>query len=117
MIVFVYGSLKRDKNLHSFLKNARFLREAYTKDKYPLILSRYGWYPYMLAKNSKGKLIKGELYEINYNTLKNLDRLEEVPFYYKRIKIRVKAKKTMVVWSYIYAKKKKFLKRELLIEF
>ncbi len=76
MIIFVYGSLKRDKNLYSFLKNAQFLREAYTKDKYPLILSRYGWYPYMLVKNYKGKLIKGELYKIDYNTLQRLDRLE-----------------------------------------
>ena len=117
MIVFVYGSLKRDKKLHYFLKNAKFLGEAITCSPYPLFLSKSKWYPYLLDKND-GFKIKGEVYKIDYSTLKKLDRLEEVPFYYYRKTICVKLNnKTLKAWVYFKRKKVKFLKKELLKEF
>ena len=118
MKIFVYGSLKRNKKLHFYLKNAEFLGYAKTSFKYPLILSKSGWYPYMLDLKNVGYYVLGEVYEINYNLLKKLDRLEEVPYYYKRKKICVKIKhKSMEVYTYFFAKKEKFLKSELMQEF
>ena len=118
MKVFVYGSLKRNKKLHYYLRNARFLGEAVTCEKYPMILSKNGWYPYLLDEKGKGYKIKGELYEISHSLLKILDRLEETPFYYKRKKICVKLKsKALWAYAYFFAKKKKYLKKDLLKEF
>jgi len=118
MKVFIYGSLKKNKKLHSYLKDAKFLGYASTAEKYPLIISKSGWYPYLLNYPGRGFRVKGEVYDVNYTLLKRLDRLEEVPRYYKRKKIRVKLKsKTCKVYVYIYGKKRKFLKKELLDEF
>ena len=118
MIVFVYGSLKKGKRLHNYLKNTEFLGNALTCDKYPMIVSKSGWYPYLLDKKGEGKKVKGEVYKISPKLLKTLDRLEEVPHYYKRKKICVKLDfKTVNAWCYFYAKNKKFLKKECLSEF
>jgi gamma-glutamylaminecyclotransferase len=118
MRVFVYGSLKKGKKLHHYLKNARFLGYAQTVYKYPMILSKNGWYPYLLDKKNRGYFIKGEVYEINYNLLKILDRLEEVPRYYKRKKIVVNLNgKKIEAFCYFYAGVKKFVKKELMDEF
>ena len=118
MKIFVYGSLKRNKKLHFYLKNAEFLGYAKTSFKYPLILSKSGWYPYLIDKKGVGQKIKGEVYDISFKLLKMLDRVEEVPFYYKRIKICVKLnKKTIKAYTYFAVKKYKFTKRELLKEF
>ena len=118
MKIFVYGSLKKGKKLNYFLKNAIFKYKAKTIKKYPLILSKSKWYPYLLDIPNKGYFIEGEVYEIDYSTLKNLDRLEEVPFYYKRKKILLKANNnTINAYTYFFAKKKKFLKKELIKKF
>jgi len=87
--IFVYGSLKRRKKLHSFLKEAKFLGEAITCNKYPMILSKSKWYPYLIEKKGIGYNIKGEVYEISHSILKKLDRIEETPFYYYRKKIPI----------------------------
>ena len=79
LLVFVYGSLKWGKRLHLYLKEATFLDEVITCEKFTMILSKSKWYPYLLK--DKRVRIKGELYKIDFKTLKKLDRLEEVPFY------------------------------------
>ena len=118
MRIFVYGSLKKNKKLHNYLKTAKFIGKAETCFSYPLILSKSCWYPYLLNIKNTGKRVKGEVYEINYNLLKRLDRLEEVPHYYIRKKICVKIKnKSYFVWCYFAKKNKKFLKKDLLEEF
>jgi len=106
-LIFVYGSLKRDKKLHFYLKEATFLDEVITCEKFTMILSKSKWYPYLL-KDKRVK-IKGELYKIDFKTLKKLDRLEEVPFYYKREKICVKGKKNYLGYVYIKRKSVKYL--------
>jgi len=116
-LVFVYGSLKKDKKLHYFLKEAQFISYAKTCYKYPLIKSKNGWYPYLLDIKGKGKIVKGEVYKISFNLLKKLDRLEEVPFYYIRKKICVQNKKKFLAYTYFKAKNIKFNKNELLSEF
>ena len=118
MKIFVYGSLKKNKKLHHFLSSSVFVSNASTCYKYPMILSKNGWYPYLLSVKNKGYYVKGEVYEIDYKTLKKLDRLEEVPHYYKRKKICVKINnKKLLVWCYFFSKKKKYRKKDLLKEF
>jgi len=115
MKVFVYGSLKRGKKLSYFLKNAKFLGEAITCDKYPMILSKSKWYPYLIEKKAKGYKIRGEVYEISPALLKKLDRLEEVPFYYYRKKIPVCInQKRVLAWVYFIRKIPRFYKRDLM---
>jgi len=118
MKVFVYGSLKKNKKLHHYLKNSRFLGYATTKQKHPMIISVKGWYPYLLDVKNMGFNVKGEVYEINFRTLRRLDRIEETPHYYRRKKITVLLKgRTVKVWVYVYPKKKYFLKKEIISEF
>jgi len=118
MIVFVYGSLKKGKKLHSYLKNSKFLGNATTCEKYPMILSKEGWYPYLIDKPGMGYYIKGEVYNITPNTLKLLDKVEEAPNYYFRKKICVKiGNKKVYAWTYFVKKPPKFTSKELLEEF
>jgi len=118
MIVFVYGSLKQNKKLHSYLKNSKFLGYATTCKKYPLILSKSGWYPYLINKPNIGYHIKGEVYKITPKTLKILDKLEEAPHYYYRKKICIKFNnKTIKAWVYFVRKPPKFTKKDLIDEF
>ncbi|NPA11429.1 MAG: gamma-glutamylcyclotransferase [Epsilonproteobacteria bacterium] len=116
-LIFVYGTLKRNKKLHHYLKTASFLGECSTKNRYPLFVAKSKWYPYMLNKND-GKIIKGELYKLNFNTLKMLDRIEETPHYYVRKQIPVNYNgKTLKVWCYFAKKNHNYLKRDLIESF
>jgi len=118
MTIFVYGSLKQNGKLHSYLGNSEFLGYALTCEKYPLVPSRLGWYPYLIDKPKRGYFIKGELYKITLRTVKRLDRLEEAPHYYRRKEICVKIGcKTTKAWTYFVKKPPKFNTKELLEEF
>jgi len=118
MIVFVYGSLKKGKKLHSYLKKASFLGEAVTCEKYPMVLSKAGWYPYLIEKPNEGFYIKGEAYKITPKLLKILDKIEEVPNYYYRKKICIKVgNKKYKAYAYFVKKPPKYTKKDLIDEF
>ena len=118
MKIFVYGSLKRGKKLNHYLKGAKFLGEAITCDKYPMVISKRGWYPYLLEKRGVGYRIKGEVYEVSPRLIKILDRVEEVPFYYYRKEIPICLnKKKIKTWVYFAKKISKFNKKDLIDEF
>ena len=90
-LVFVYGSLKKGFYNHSlFLANSKFLSNAETVAKYPLVTaSRYNLV-FLLNKPGQGHNVKGEVYEVDDVTLAQLDRLEEVPVLYSKLLITVK---------------------------
>ena len=80
--VFVYGTLMSGLRNHSLLDKQQCLsKEAYTKDPAELLLLYDR--PYM-RYSSSGYPLKGELYEINDETLEKLDQLEDHPNWYKR---------------------------------
>ena len=81
--VFVYGTLKKGHGNHRLLEKAKFLGKHITKAKYTLL--DLGPYPAVL--NAGDSSIKGEIYEIDQNTLRDLDRLEGYPHLYQRHKI------------------------------
>ncbi len=81
--LFVYGTLKRGLPNHFYLQNAKNLGKARSLFAYPLVAPKK-IYPYLVDSKGEGKIVKGELYEVDLVTLKRIDRLEEVPRYYKR---------------------------------
>lgn len=71
--VFVYGSLKKGYHNHHYLKSSKFLGNATIEGAtlYNMGIS----FPCMKIDNSEN-VIYGEVYEVDYNTLKNVDLLE-----------------------------------------
>jgi gamma-glutamylaminecyclotransferase len=82
MRVFVYGTLKKGFGNHGLLENSKFVGAAITHCKYPMWCS--GVFPYMADVQGVGKLIFGEVYEVDEKTLNRLDVLEGVPHHYVR---------------------------------
>jgi len=79
--VFVYGTLKRGKSAHKFLKDCEDFGCHAVKG------TMYGvnGVSYPMIKLSGDSLIHGEIYEVSEETLKVLDRYEGHPHHYKRI--------------------------------
>lgn len=78
--MFVYGTLMKGELHHTSIAHARFLRAAATRPEFELIQVDY--YPAMLPGGTTR--VVGELYEVDDQTLRQLDELEEVPDYYER---------------------------------
>lgn len=86
----------RDFHNHDLLFDAKFVKETTTKDKYRMI--SMGGFPAVL-KDQKDYKIHGEVYEIDDETLEDLDHLEGNGSFYKREKIRVDGF-SKPVWMY-----------------
>ncbi|XP_022913945.2 putative gamma-glutamylcyclotransferase CG2811 isoform X1 [Onthophagus taurus] len=86
--VFVYGTLKSGQpNHHWFSKDGgyyKFLFNATTLIKYPLIIASQYNIPFLLYSPGHGKNVKGEVYEVDETVLANLDILEDHPNWYER---------------------------------
>lgn len=78
--VFVYGTLKRGFGNHHLIKHATFLGQHRTVTGFNLY--SFGWYPALFEGG--GCQVSGELYEVDDETLENMDRLESHPEYYVR---------------------------------
>lgn len=94
--LFVYGTLKKDFSNHNYLKSAKYLYDAFTLTKFQML--NLGYYP-ALIKDEDGYSIKGEVYRITENILKNIDILEGYPDFYTRELITTNMSNFMV---YIY---------------
>lgn len=96
--VFVYGTLKRGYRNHYLLEG----KEG--KPAYAIGMDMYEGPGFPFAKEGGG-IIKGELYEVERNTLERLDRLEGHPFFYRRkIKEVVCDGKKQKAYVYLYDK-------------
>ncbi len=71
MKVFVYGTLRSGYGNNVLLHNATFLGEATTNGT----MYSMGYIPFVSLK-SRDTVVHGEVYEINEDILRNLDRLE-----------------------------------------
>lgn len=78
--VFVYGSLKRGYWNNSLLSTAKFIGEAFTIDGSYTMYD--GGFPYVVLGGDDD--VSGEVWEVDDDTLRNLDRLEGVPDHYVR---------------------------------
>lgn len=89
ILIFVYGSLKQGFGNHRFI-NQSPLFNATLKD-YILLTQDIG-YPAIMPGLG---LVEGEVYQINDETIKTLDRLEQHPTYYRRQSVTVIEKDTL----------------------
>jgi len=88
MYVFVYGTLKKGFENNHFLDGAKFIGNATTKQKFPMV-NIVKAYPYIIDDVDNGYNIKGELYKIDKTILDRLDILEGYPEHYDRREIIV----------------------------
>ncbi len=117
MLVFVYGTLKRGFYNHGFLSSSVFVGVAATKDKYPMI-NVEEYFPYLINDKNKGNYVKGEIFEINGETLLKLDVLEGYPSLYNRENIELKMDThTVEATVYFLNRKIDYSYYELLEEF
>jgi len=73
--VFVYGTLKRGHYNHCLLKNAKFLGEATLGGEFDMY--SLGSFPALVpCDGEESPKIHGEVYEVDEETLRRLDRLE-----------------------------------------
>jgi len=76
--VFVYGSLKRGFHNHGLLSKSTFLSEGASCG-----LEMYSLGSFPAVTHGKGSVV-GEIWEVDDDTLADLDRLEGHPNFYRR---------------------------------
>ena len=110
----LYGTLKKGQPNHHWLSTAengyqRFVGNAVTKNKFPLVIaSRYN-IPYLIDRPNEGNNIHGEIYEVDQKMLAKLDELEDHPNYYQRRPEMVKkleGSEDIKCWIYLLKKYK-----------
>jgi len=78
-LLFVFGTLKRGFPLHERgLGDAPFIGEARTLERYPMLIAGPWFAPMMLTDPGEGRIIWGELYEVDEERLVVIDTLESV---------------------------------------
>lgn len=88
-LVFVYGSLRKGLNNHHFLNNSEYIGDYTSKEQFYLITYKTLKFPYLLEDlefDRPKTNIKGEIYKVNEDVLKNLDNLESNSVIYQRKK-------------------------------
>ena len=84
--VFVYGTLKR-----GFINNHILLRCPQEKN---FTLDNFAMYNYHKAFpmiiEQKGNIVKGETYNVDVITFNMIDKLEGVPYFYNKKKVKVR---------------------------
>ena len=97
--IFVYGTLMTGQPNHGLLEEATHLGTGHTEAAFDLI--NLGAFPALLAGGSTS--VRGELYEVNSQTLAALDRLEGHPLFYRRGTIRLETGKKVA--AYLFPKR------------
>ena len=72
--LFVYGTLKKGQRANHYLKDAKFIGNATTKDSIFDMQSNQGLYPFVFLDGNKR--ILGEVYSVPMDELKFLDMYE-----------------------------------------
>lgn len=85
--VFVYGTLKRGVHNHHLLSSAEFVGNAYTLDQFKMY--HVGFPVIRESDHPDAKSVYGEVYDVDDDTLKKLDRLENEGVMYDRKLINV----------------------------
>jgi gamma-glutamylaminecyclotransferase len=95
-LVFVYGSLKQGFGNHHFLRTATLLEATRTGSR-AFRMESMGGFPAVVKNGSYA--IEGELYEVDDETLRNLDRLEGNGRFYNRELVFLSSGHT--AWMYL----------------
>lgn len=99
MKIFVYGTLMRgNSNYDYYLSESEFLIEGYIENYQ---LYDLGYYPGI--KNSIGNKVKGEVFEIDENKKREIDRLEGEGYLYTATKVSVITEFSIIdATAYVY---------------
>ena len=94
VLVLVMGTLKRRQRNHAHMEGARYIREAYTQAANFTLreFDSKSWPGRVTPSVIEGKgkhRIAGELYEVNDEMLRRLDKFEQRGRYYKRITVKL----------------------------
>jgi gamma-glutamylaminecyclotransferase len=104
-MVFVYGSLKRGFGNHYFLRDAKYCGNTETVDA-TFCMHSMGPFPAVTESNDNGYHITGELYEVDADTMLDLDKLEGNGVFYTRKLVKVYTLNgTVEAWMYLLAEK------------
>jgi len=96
--VFVYGTLRKGLTFGDALDRAELLGNGETKDKFGFFHYRY---PAALIMSSDVH-IKGELYLVDAETLKDLDAIEGHPEFYRRRPVYIRMEDGTETNAYMY---------------
>jgi len=100
--IFVYGTLLNGFENHFYLKNARLIGKAFTKEQYHMTVA---FIPFVSDDgHENSNYIFGEVYEVDETDLRRVDQLEGHPYMYERRKIDVRLDdgSEMECWMYFY---------------
>lgn len=100
MLLFVYGTLKKGRSNHLLIEHLPHLGDAFTDNNYSLVVSGL---PFLVKR--KGEGVRGEIYKIDPETLRAVDRLEGHPSFYRREIINVtdfRTGDTVEAYAYIH---------------
>ena len=102
--VFVYGTLKKKKGNHHYLRSAIYLGEAVTNEASFTMFN--GGFPFVsdhFPSHERSGRIVGELYQVDsQETLDRLDQLEGVPVLYVKREVEVSALSGLPYTANIY---------------
>ncbi len=110
MFLFVYGTLMNGMNHHSKIKHLQFVGKGETQDDFYMASLTCDSYPIITTEKIDSfqtpTKIKGEIYQIDEETLKKIDNFESHPNYYTRHLINVVMESTddfeLTVDAYCY---------------
>jgi gamma-glutamylaminecyclotransferase len=109
-MVFVYGSLKRGFGNHRFLEHSTFIGTAVTVQHNFCMHPLHGSFPAVTIGPDDSYSITGELYEIDNQTLKQIDMLESNGVLYTRQLVSVYNGTDVVeAWIYLMPDNDKFV--------
>lgn len=113
--LFVYGTLKKGFDNHTYIAHSKFISTAKTAKKYPMITTHLA-FPYLIHQAGKGHHIHGEVYSVDYKTFMEVDKLEGYPTHYKRVEIEVMLENEQKIksWCYFLAEKIDYKQYDLL---
>lgn len=91
VLLAVYGTLKKGRGNHHYLKGATYLFDGITEDKYAVVKAGFPmvFKPELLYFPTTTYPLEVEVYEVSEETLKRIDRLESHPEFYKRQEVWV----------------------------
>lgn len=102
-LVAVYGTLKKGySNYWHYLSGADYIGSGRTLNKYPLLIHGL---PYLIDEVDRGYNVEVDVFAVSDARLRELDRLEGHPNWYRRKQIPINVKgKTLTCWIYFNIK-------------
>ena len=98
-LIAVYGTLKKGySNYYHYLSSAKHVGSGVTKDKHSLVVAGL---PYLIEGGGGGHNVEVDVFKVDDTLLKDLDKLEGHPNWYRRKQVPITIKgKTLMCWVY-----------------